>query len=264
VAEQSLLTTHQDSVLTLTLNRPEVFNALDAGLLRDLTEALRAAERDDSVRAVVLAAAGRAFCSGQDLKSLDELAPAGQTPHFGPWLRKHYNPLVLRMRRMEKPIVAAVNGVAAGAGMSLALACDLRIASTEASFAEVFSRIGLVPDSGSLYFLPRLLGSGRAMELCLLGDRVDAQQALELGLVNQVVAPEDLHPATHEIAARLATGASKAIALIKRALNRTYEASLEQMLEYEADLQEIAGRSADFREGVLAFSEKRQPRFGVT
>lgn len=261
MSETPLLKSQRNGVLTLTLNRPEVFNALDSALLGELAEAFRGAERDEGTRAIILTGAGRAFCSGQDLKSLDELAPPGQTPHFGAWLRRSYNPLILRMRRLEKPILAAVNGVAAGAGLSLALACDLRVASAQASFAEVFARIGLVPDSGSLYFLPRMVGLGKAMELCLLADRVEAEEALRIGLVHRVVPHEQLQAAVEDLAERLASGPGRAIALIKRGLNRSLESTLEQMLEYEADLQEIAGRTQDFREGVLAFTEKRSPRY---
>ncbi len=260
MAYESLLTETADGVLTIALNRPAVFNALSPELCRELVDALRGAILDDGVRAIVITGAGKAFCSGQDLKLLGELTADGQ-PRIGDLLRQQYNGLILQMRRIEKPVIASVNGVAAGAGMSLALACDLRIASEEASFVQAFVNIGLAPDSGSMYFLPRLVGIAKAMELCMLGDRIGAAEALELGLVNRVVPAGELKLVTAELAGRLAAGPAKAIGLIKRGLNRGHEADLDEMLEYEALLQEIAGRTADFREGVLAFKEKRPAKF---
>jgi 2-(1,2-epoxy-1,2-dihydrophenyl)acetyl-CoA isomerase len=182
-------------------------------------------------------------------------------PHLGDVLRQQYNGLIVQMRRLEKPIVASVNGVAAGAGMSLALACDLRIASARASFVQAFVNIGLVPDSGSMYFLPRLVGLSKALELSLLGDRVSAEEALRIGLVHRVVPEEELPAATAELAGKLAAGAGKALGLTKQGLNRALETDLDGMLEREALLQEVAGRTADFREGVTAFKEKRPARF---
>ncbi len=257
----TVLSSLEEGVLTVTLNRPEVYNAFNTQMLTDLGQTLRQAERDDRVRVLVITGAGRAFCSGQDLKNLDELAPNGQTPHFGEWIRRNYNPLIIRLRALEKPVLAAVNGVAAGAGMSLALACDLRIASEQASFSQAFAKIGLVPDSGSLYFLPRLVGYSKALELCWTGDSISAQEALRLGLVNQVVPADELMAATRQLAIRLAQGPAKAIGLIKRGMNRSLVADLESVLEYESYLQEIAGRTQDFQEGVAAFVEKRPAKF---
>jgi 2-(1,2-epoxy-1,2-dihydrophenyl)acetyl-CoA isomerase len=204
---------------------------------------------------------GRAFCAGQDLQDIKDAYTGGGAPVFGDMLRQGYNPLILRMRNLEKPIVAAVNGAAAGAGCSLALACDLILASETASFIQVFVRVGLVPDCGSLFFLPRLVGFARAMELCLRGDAVIARDAERMGLVNGVVPPDDLMKTAREWALRLARGPGKAIGLIKRGLNRSIGSDLESMLEVEAQLQEIAGRTQDHREGVLAFLEKRAPKF---
>ena len=262
MAYETLLAETTDGVLTLTLNRPEVFNAFNPQMGRDLTDALKGAGRDPAVRVVVLTGSGtKAFCSGQDLKTIDEVMPEGQAPSLGELIRQHYNTLILQMRRVEKPIVASVNGVAAGAGMSLALACDIRIAADSASFLQAFVNIGLVPDSGSMYFLPRIVGLAKAMELCLLGERVTADEALPIGLVSRVVPADQLPAATAELAGKLAAGAGKAIGLTKRGLNRSLETDLDGMLEYEALLQEVAGRTADFREGVTAFKEKRRAKF---
>ena len=250
-----------EGLLTITLNRPDAYNAFTPTMGRELADALKDARRDAAVRAIVITGAGKAFCSGQDLKMVDELMPDGRAPALGELLRRHYNGLILAMRRLDKPILASVNGVAAGAGMSLALACDLRIASERASFVQAFVNIGLVPDCGSLYFLPRIVGLAKALELSLLGERIDAREALRLGLVTRVVLEDELPAATAELAGRLAAGAGRALGLTKRGLNRALETNLEDMLEQEALLQEIAGRTDDFREGVTAFKEKRPARF---
>ena len=257
---QTLLAETSDGVLTLTLHRPEVLNALDADLSRELADVLKAAGRDAAVRVIVITGSGRAFCAGQDLAAMPSPSD-GESPRLGDLLRRRYNGLILQMRRLEKPILASVNGVAAGAGMSLALACDLRIASDRAGFVQAFVNIGLVPDSGSLYFLPRVVGLSKALELCLLGETVGADEALRIGLVSRVVPADELAPATAEVARKLASGAGKALGLTKRGLNRALDADLDEMLEYEALLQEVAGRTADFREGVTAFQEKRPATF---
>ncbi len=261
VAYETIRSEVSDGVLTITLNRPAVYNALTPQMSRELEDALKAARRDANIRVVVVTGAGTAFCSGQDLKMAHELMPEGQPPALGDLLRQHYNSLILAMRRLDKPIIASVNGVAAGAGMSLALACDLRIASDRASFVQSFVKIGLVPDCGSLYALPRIVGLAKALELCLLGERIDAHEALRLGLVSRLVPADELPTAASELAARLAAGARLALGLTKRGLSRALETDLDGMLEQEALLQEVAGRSADFREGVSAFKEKRPARF---
>jgi 2-(1,2-epoxy-1,2-dihydrophenyl)acetyl-CoA isomerase len=245
------------AIATITLDRPDALNALDAALRNELLAAFRAAGRDQGVRVVVLTGAGRAFCAGQDLR---ETGGPGSPP-LSAVLRDAYNPLILAIRRLEKPVIAAVNGVAAGAGASLALACDLRVAADTASFVLAFGRVGLVPDSGATWVLPRLVGPARAAELAFLGDPVTPTDAERWGLVNRVVPAAGLIAETRAIAGRLAEGAPRALALTKRALNRSLEASLEDQLEYEAALQGIAGRTADHREGVAAFRGKRAPRF---
>jgi 2-(1,2-epoxy-1,2-dihydrophenyl)acetyl-CoA isomerase len=223
----------------------------------ELLRVLRAVERDGAARAVILTGAGRAFCAGQDLR--ERLEP--DAAPLGVELRERYNPIVAAMRSMPKPIVGAINGVAAGAGASLAMACDLRIASEAASFALAFGRVGLVPDSGATWFLPRLVGEAKAAEIALLGDPVPAADALRLGLVGWVVPAAELAAAARSMAARLAAGAPKAIALTKRALATSWDRDLESALEYEAHLQDMAGRTADHAEGMAAFLEKRPPRF---
>lgn len=246
-----------DSIATLTLDRPAALNALTIPLKEELLRAVHAVGRDAAVRAVVLTGAGRAFCAGQDLR--ERRAP--DAPPLATELRERYNPLILAMRRLPKPIVGAINGVAAGAGASLAFACDVRVAAETASFVLAFGRLGLVPDSGSTWLLPRLVGPARAAELALVGEALSAADAERIGLVASVVAPEALAEAARSIAARLAEGAPLALALTKRALDRAWDTSLEEALEYEAWLQGVAGASADHAEGLAAFLEKRPPRF---
>lgn len=246
-----------ERVATITLERADVLNAFDRALKDELLGALKEAARDRGVRVVVITGAGRAFSAGQDLK---ERLPAGSAP-LDVELRERYNPIVLAIRGMDKPVIAAVNGVAAGAGMSLALACDIRIASEQASFIEVFGRVGLVPDTGSSWLLPRLVGPAKALELMWTTDPVDAPTALALGIVNRVVPAESLGDEARALAQRLAAAAPLALALTKRAVNRAFEAGFTEALDYEASLQGIAGRSADHAEGVRAFVEKRPARF---
>jgi len=258
---ETLLAEMNEGVLTLTLNRPDSLNAFNDRMTDELKEALKQAERDPGVRAILITGAGRAFSSGQDLADLKEQYRPGVVPELGGRLRKGYNPIIRRIRTLEKPVVAAVNGVAAGAGASLAFACDLRVASEKAAFVEAFIHVGLVPDSGSSYFLPRLVGTGRALEMCLTGEKVDAEQALGLGLVNQVVAPEELMTAATGLATRLAKLPTRAIGLTKRLMNESMTNSLNDQLELEAYHQETAGKTEDHLEGVMAFLEKRKPEF---
>ena len=259
VSSSVLDVSRDGGVLTLTLNRPERLNSLNTSLLSALLTALSVARDDDEVRAVVLTGAGRGFCAGADLT---DSSLRGTDP--GPTIRAHlqtfYTPLILGLRSLEKPVVAAVNGVAAGAGMSLALACDLRIAAESAYFLQAFVRIGLVPDAGSTYFLPRLVGMGKAMELAMLGERVPARDALGLGLVNRVVPDDAFVSAVTELATRLAEG-PRSLGLIKRALYLSPESDLSTQLAHEEDLQALAASSADSVEGVAAFLEKRPARF---
>ena len=244
-------------VLTITLNRPDALNSFTVEMKEALLAALKDASRDKEVRAIVMTGAGRAFSAGQDLK--ERQGP--DVADLGTELRVRYNPIILAMRRLEKPIVGAVNGVAAGAGISIALACDVIFASDKASFTEAFSRVGLVPDTGSTWFLPRLVGPARAAEMMFTGDAVDAPTAERIGLINRVIAADDLMAEAIAFAHRLAKSAPIALALAKRALNRAYEMNLEEALDYEAQLQSIAGRSADHKEGVAAFVDKRPAVF---
>lgn len=246
----------ENGVGTLTLNRPQSLNAFVPEMNREVLDALKDAERDKEVRCLVITGAGRAFCAGQDLK--------GRTPEqkgsLGDSLREKYNPMIRQIRQMETIVIAAVNGVAAGAGCNLALACDLRVASEEAKFIQSFVRVGLAPDSGGSFILPRLVGLSKAMELLLLGEPLDAQEAQRIGLVARVFLNADFAKSTREIAERVAR-APRGIGLIKRAVNHAMLRRTEADLEYEAYLQEIAGRSADYDEGVRAFLEKRNPVF---
>jgi 2-(1,2-epoxy-1,2-dihydrophenyl)acetyl-CoA isomerase len=251
---EHLLTDLADGVLTLTMNQPDKLNALSMSMRQGLDHWIRQAERDAAIRAVVLTGAGRGFCSGADVSGFEGGGDPGEN------LRRLMNPMVLRMRALEKPVLAAVNGVAAGAGLSLALACDLRYAAESARLVVAFARIGLVPDAGSMYFLPRLLGP-KALELAWLGDPVSARDAYDLGLLNAVVPDADVLSHTQHIARRLADGPSQALALIKRGLNQSHELPLERVLEMEAQYQTVAARHPDFAEGVAAFREKRTANF---
>lgn len=246
-----------EGVVTLTLNRPEALNSFNIEMKEALLAAMKDAARDKSVRVVVVTGAGRAFSAGQDLK--ERSAPG--VADLGTELRVRYNPIVLAMRRLEKPVIGAINGVAAGAGISVALACDIRIAADNASFIEVFGRVGLVPDTGSTWFLPRLVGYAKAAEMMFTTDPVDAAAAERIGLVNRVVPADQLTAETNTLATKLAQAAPLALALAKRGLNRALESGLEDQLEFEAQLQSIAGRSKDHQEGVAAFVEKRPARF---
>jgi 2-(1,2-epoxy-1,2-dihydrophenyl)acetyl-CoA isomerase len=246
-----------EGVLTLSLNRPDALNSFTVEMKEELLAALKEGARDKSVRVVILTGAGRSFSAGQDLK--ERQAPG--VADLGTELRTRYNPIILAMRRLEKPIIGAVNGVAAGAGMSVALACDIVIASESASFIEAFGRVGLVPDTGSTWFLPRLVGYARAAEMVFTAGPVDAATAERIGLVNRVVPAEQLLDEARSLATELAAASPRALALAKRGLNRALESGLEDSLEYEAQLQSIAGRSKDHQEGVAAFVEKRPPRF---
>jgi len=244
-------------VATITLDRPEALNALTVPVKVALREALERLAVDRAVRAVILTGAGRAFCAGQDLAEREQADAASLDVE----LRERYNPIILALRAMGQPVIAAVNGVAAGAGASIAFACDLRIAAADARFVLAFGRLGLVPDSGATWFLPRLVGDARAAELVLIGDPIPADEALRIGLVSRVVPNDELLPQARALADRIAAGAPMALALTKGALERAATIDLETALEGEAKLQGIAGASADHAEGLAAFREKRAPRF---
>ncbi|MBS1912016.1 MAG: enoyl-CoA hydratase/isomerase family protein [Bacteroidetes bacterium] len=258
MAFDTLLYELDGGVLTITLNRPESYNACNEQLTTDLQEALRNAERDPAVRALILTGAGKAFCSGQDLK--DAPAP-GTRRSLSDSLQRRYNPIIRRLTGMPKPIVAALNGAAAGAGCSLALACDARIAAESSYLLQAFINIGLVPDSGSSYFLARMVGYARAFEIATLGEKIFAPQALELGLVNKVVPAETLMEEARALAARYAAGPTRAYGYIKKMLYRAGATSLDEALDYEVFMQEAAGRTGDYTEGVQSFVEKRKPVF---
>ncbi len=257
-----VLVENEGGVRTITLNRPKVMNALNEELGVALDKALRTAGEDGAVRCILLTGAGRAFCSGQDLAeyagSLDSDRPIDLVQR----LQSVYNPIIRRIRTMEKPIVASVNGAAAGAGCSLALACDLRVAAESATFIQAFINVGLVPDCGGTWMLPRLVGMCRAMELAFTGRKVEASEAMEMGLLNRVVPNQALPRESRVFAQRLANMPAQAVGLTKRMLNTAWTADLETQLELEAKLQASALQTDDHREGVQAFLEKRDPCFG--
>ncbi|WP_340617765.1 2-(1,2-epoxy-1,2-dihydrophenyl)acetyl-CoA isomerase PaaG [Xenorhabdus entomophaga] len=256
-----VLTDIKAGVLSITLNRPECLNSFNEELHQQLSKAMDIAEQDESVRCVLLTGAGRGFCSGQDLNDRNSFISEGGMPDLGQSVERYYNPLIRRMTALPKPIIAAVNGVAAGAGVSLALACDIVIASRTASFIQAFCRIGLTPDSGGSWFLPHKIGQARAMGMALLGEKISAEQALEWGMIWQVVEPEELAHKTQAMAEHLATQPTVALGCIKQATYAAAGNTLEQHLDLERDLQRQCGHSEDFREGVSAFIEKRQPVF---
>ncbi len=230
-------------------------------MVAELLDALKNVERDGEVRAVVLTGAGKHFCAGQDLTPLLVKYQSAEGVHYGEHLRRTFNVIIAKMRTIEKPFIGAINGAAAGAGLGVALACDLRHGSETAKFRMAFIGIGLAPDAGTSFFLPRIVGLARATEMALTNELIDATQAFEYGLVNRVFKADELMPKTLEFARQLAHAPTKAIGLTKRAFNRALAADLESTLEYEAFMQETAGHSEDHREGVRAFLEKRAPQF---
>lgn len=258
MAYSTILYDLADGVAILTFNRPEVRNAFNDVLAEEARAALKRAERDEAVRCVVITGAGQGFCAGQDLAAVRD---RGEEVSFRDHLQKTYNPIVMKLRSIEKPVIAAINGAAAGAGWGIALACDIRYASDTAKFRLAFSGIGLAPDSGTSFFLPRMIGLGRALELAYTNDVLDANSAFALGLVNKVFPSDQLLPATLELARNLAQAPTRGLGLTKRAMNYALNASLDEALDYEAHVQEIAGRTVDHHEGVQAFLEKRKPNF---
>lgn len=254
----SIQTNIENGVATLTLNRPEVFNSFNREMAFLLQKELDACGSNDSVRAIVLTGNGKAFCAGQDLK---EVTDPDLNPGFKKILEEHYNPIITKIRAINKPVIAAVNGVAAGAGANIALACDIVIAHEKVSFIQAFSKIGLVPDSAGTFFLPRLIGFGKASALMMLGDKVAATEAERLGMIFKVTTLEGFQDEVQKIAITLAQMPTKALGMTKQLLNASMSNTLEEQLALESKLQIEAAQSEDYAEGVSAFVGKRKPEF---
>ncbi|GMA60936.1 enoyl-CoA hydratase-related protein [Alicyclobacillus fastidiosus] len=253
---ETILLERSQSIGIVTLNRPNKLNACTSTMHRELVDVLEALDQDDAVRAVVLTGSGRAFCAGQDL-GVTKQGPID----YEEALKRGYNRVIRSLTHLEKPVIAAVNGVAAGAGVALALACDYKVAADDASFVQAFVHIGLVPDSGCTWLLPRHVGLARAMELAMFGDKLDANEAETIGLINRVVPRDTLLAEAFEIAQRLASLPTRAIGLMKRAFYDGLESSLSDSLDREAHIQQLASQTADHQEGIAAFLEKRRPTF---
>ncbi|MEM6397742.1 MAG: enoyl-CoA hydratase-related protein [Bacteroidota bacterium] len=257
--DQSPILYHkQDGIARITLNRPSVFNSFNREMALATQAALDKAAEDEQVRAIILTGEGKAFCAGQDLK---EVTDEEINPGFKVLLEEHYAPIVTRIRDTEKPIIAAVNGVAAGAGANIALACDLVIAHEGASFIQAFSKIGLIPDSGGTFFLPRLIGFQRATALAMLGDKVSAKDAETMGMIYKAASADEYEELVTQTAQRLAKMPTRALGLIKKAFNASMHNDLEEQLELETKLQIEASETEDYQEGVTAFIEKRKPSY---
>ena len=260
MAHQFIIVDFAAGVARITLNRPDVLNSFNAQMARELRGALDDARADKTVRTVLITGAGRAFCAGQDLSDVPA-STEGAPADLGLHLRGTYNPLIKAIRKLELPVVCAVNGVAAGAGANLAIACDIVLASEGASFIQSFAKVGLIPDSGGTFFLPRIVGLPRATALMMTADKIDARRAYEIGMVYRVCPAETLQEDAMALAAQLAAMPTRGLGLTKRALNASLTNDLEAQLELEADLQSEAGRTQDFAEGVRAFLDKRKPNF---
>lgn len=252
-----LLISHRNNVCEIKLNRPEVFNSFNKAMALALQKALDECEKNVDVRAIVITGEGKAFCAGQDLAEATD--PNG--PELKMIVKEHYNPIIERIRNIEKPIIAAVNGVAAGAGANIALACDITIAKKSASFIQAFSKIGLIPDSGGTFFLPRIIGSQKALALMMTGDKISAEEAEKMNMIYQAVEDEVFESVVIAFAEKLATMPTRGLGLTKRAVNQSFSNSLSEQLSVEEELQTEAGKTDDFNEGVTAFMEKRKPIF---
>ncbi len=250
----------EGALARLTLNRPDKLNSFNAAMHEEVCEAMKTVQRDESIRCLLISGNGRGFCAGQDLSDRN-VAPDAETPDLGESLEQKYNPLIRSLAKLEKPVICAVNGVAAGAGANIALACDIVIAAESARFIQSFCNVGLVPDSGGTWTLPRLVGRARALGMALLGERISARKAEEWGLIWKCVADEALMSTAEQMARHLATQPTHGLGLIKRAILASSDNSLDDQLDLERDLQRLAGRSEDYREGVGAFMEKREPEF---
>lgn len=249
-----------DGVAVLTLNRPDSLNSFNTQMHAEVRDALKTVRKSEEVRCLMITGNGRGFCAGQDLSDRN-VAPGAEMPNLGESIEKNYNPLLRTISQLEMPVICAVNGVAAGAGANIAFACDIVLAAKSASFIQAFCKIGLVPDSGGTYTLPRLVGHARAMGLAMLGDKLKAEQAEQWGMIWKAIDDEALKDEALAMAKHLATQPTKGLALIKRALQASQNNSFDEQLDLERDLQTLAGRTDDYREGVAAFMEKRQPNF---
>ena len=254
----SILFDIKDNIATITLNRPEAFNSVNTELAHELIKSLDECKRNNEVRAIILTGSGKAFCAGQDLK---EVTDPSLNPGFEVLMKEHYEPILFRLRQIEKPIVAAVNGVAAGAGANFALACDIILASEKASFIQAFSAIGLIPDSGGTFTLPRIVGTAKATALAMLGDNVSAEEAERLGMIYRYFPEDSFQKEVAKIASKLSKMPTKGLGLTKRAFNQSLGNNFEQQMMLETDLQIEAASTEDYAEGVQAFVEKRKPNF---
>ena len=254
-----ILKQQEKNILTLTLNRPDKYNSFTEPMALELQNALKETESDD-VRCVILKANGKAFCAGQDLPEVVERAKDSEY-ELADTVQTTYNPIIRAIRELNKPVVCAVQGTAAGAGANIAFACDIVVASHEATFVQAFSKIGLIPDSGGTYFLPRLVGLAQTNAMYLLDEKISADRAVELGLIYKAVIQENLDEEVESIAQKLASMPTKGFALYKQAINQSFDNTLNQQLELEAELQSTAGKTNDYNEGVTAFLEKRKPNY---
>lgn len=254
----SILLEVDNKIAYIRLNRPEVFNSINREMALRFQDTLDACEEDSDVRAIVITGNGKAFGAGQDLK---EVTDPDLNPGFKKILEEHYNPIITRIRKINKPIIAAVNGVAAGAAANIALACDIVVANENASFIQAFSKIGLIPDSGGTFFLPRLIGFQKASALAMLGDKVNATEAEKIGMIFKMIPAESFNEDVHKLALKLANMPTKALGMVKQLLNQSMTNDLNSQLEMESKLQIEAAQSEDYSEGVAAFIEKRQPNF---
>lgn len=258
MSNNSILLKIENHIAYITLNRPEVFNSFNREMALSLQSILDDCEQNDDVRAIVLTGNGKAFCAGQDLK---EVTSPELNPGFKKILEEHYNPIILRIRNIEKPIIGAINGVAAGAGANIALACDVVVAHEKVSFIQAFSLIGLIPDSAGTFFLPRLVGFQKATALAMLGDKVGAEEAERIGMIYKSVSLEDFEATIEKLATKMANMPTKALGLIKKTFNQSLTNSLEEQLALESKYQIEAAGTEDYAEGVAAFIEKRKPEF---
>lgn len=258
MTHKSILLEIKQQVAHITLNRPKVYNSFNREMAFLLQDTLDLCEKDDDVRAIVIKGQGKAFAAGQDLK---EVTDPQLNPGFKKILEEHYNPIITRIRHLKKPIIAAVNGVAAGAGANIALSCDIVIAHEDASFIQAFSKIGLIPDSGGSFFLPRLIGFQKAMALAMLGDKISAEEAEKLGMIYKVSVTDSFEEDVQKLALKLANMPTKALGMIKELFHKSMTNSLEEQLALESKLQIEAAQTKDYEEGVKAFIEKRKPNF---